>query len=148
MHDRGAILTIKMFLSMNHDVSSREAKISYKGTDGDFVRETLNYREPTETWPMFEALQMYTMYLSRVLPKDWTGPALQSILTKYGWIANCGKPKAAQVKILIDFINNVLSTNVTNGRQHKQPASNLKSRIQETKHLSTDADSSTNAIGG
>ena len=47
MHDRGAILTIKMFLPMNHDVSSREAKISYKGTDGDFVRQTLNYREPT-----------------------------------------------------------------------------------------------------
>ena len=77
-----------MFLPINHDVSSREAKISYKGTDGDFVRETLNYREPTETWQIVEALQMYTMCLSRVWPKDWTGHALQSILTKYRWTAN------------------------------------------------------------
>ena len=38
MHDRGAILTIKMFLPANHDVSSREANIGYKGKDGDFVR--------------------------------------------------------------------------------------------------------------
>ena len=104
-------------------MSSRESKISYKGTGGDFVRETLNYREPTETWQIVEALQMYIMCLSRVWPKDWTGHALQSILTKYRWIANCGKQKPAQVKILIDFINNVLSTNATNSRQHKQPAS-------------------------
>ena len=66
------------------------------------------------------------MCLSRVWPDDWTGHALQSILTKYRWIANCGKPKAAQVKILIDFINNVLSTNATYGRQYKQPATYVK----------------------
>ena len=126
MHDRGAILTIKMFLPTNHNVSSKEAKISYKGTDGDFVRETLNYREPTETWQIVEALQVYTMCLSRVWTEDWTGQALQSILIKYRWIANCGKPKAAQVKILIDFINNVLSTNATYDRQHKQPATYSK----------------------
>ena len=66
------------------------------------------------------------MCLARVWPEDWTGHALQSILTKYRWIANCGKAKAVQVKILIDFINNVLSTNATYGRQNRQPATYAK----------------------
>ena len=126
MHDRGAILTIKRFLPMNHCVSSREAKISCKGTDGDFVRETLNYREPTETWQIVEAFQMYTMCLSRLWPEDWTGHALQNILIKYRWIANCAKPKAAPVKILIDFINYVLTTNATYSGQHRQPSTYAK----------------------
>ena len=126
MHDRGAILTVKMFLPSNHDVSSREANISFKGKDGDFVRETLNYREPTETWQIVEGLQVYTMCLSRIWRDDWTGHALQNILTKYRWIANCGKPKATQVRLLIDFINNVLSTNATYGRQMRPPATYTK----------------------
>ena len=126
MHDRGAILTVKMFLPMNHDVSSREARISYKGTDGDFVRESLNYKDPTETWQIVEALHVYTMCLSRVWPEDWTGAALTSILIKYRWIANCGKPKVAQVKLLVDFINTVLSTNATFGRQQRPPSSYAK----------------------
>ena len=126
MHDRGAIVTIKMFLPMNHDVSSRNAKISIKGSDGDFVRETLDYREPTEPWQIVEALTVYTMCLSRIWPDDWTGHALTSILTKYRWLSNCGNSRSSQVKILIDFINNVLSTNATFGRQNRQPASYAK----------------------
>ena len=66
------------------------------------------------------------MALSRVWPDDWTGHALQRILTSYRWIANCGKPKAVQVKVLIDFINNVLAMNATNGIHLKPPATYLK----------------------
>ena len=126
MHDRGAILTIKMFFPMNHDVSSRNAKISYKGSDGDFVKETLDYREPHEPWQIVESLSIYTMCLARIWPDDWTGHALTNILIKYRWLANCGKSRSSQVKILIDFINNVLSTNATYGRQNRQPASYAK----------------------
>ena len=126
MHDRGAILTIKMFFPMNHDVSSRNAKISYKGTDGDFVKETLDYREPHEPWQIVESLGIYTSCLARIWPDDWTGHALTNILIKYRWLANCGKSRSSQVKILIDFINNVLSTNATYGRQNRPPASYAK----------------------
>ena len=126
MHDRGAILTIKMFFPMNHDVSSRSAKISYKGTDGDFVKETLNYLEPHEPWQIVESLSIYTMCLARIWPDDWSGHALTNILIKYRWLATCGKSRSSQVKILIDFINNVMSTNATYGRQNRQPASYAK----------------------
>ena len=51
------------------------------------------------------------MCLARVWPEDWTGHALQRILTQYRWIANCGKGKASQVRLLIDFINHVLAEN-------------------------------------
>ena len=44
MHDRGLILTIKMFMPLNHDVQSRNARISFQGKDGDFIRE----RTPTK----------------------------------------------------------------------------------------------------
>ena len=66
------------------------------------------------------------MALSRVWPDDWMGHALQRILTSYRWIANCGKPKVVQVKVLIEFINNVLAMNATNGRHLKPPATYLK----------------------
>ena len=61
------------------------------------------------------------MALARVWPDDWTGHALQRILTLYRWIANCGKAKAVQVRILINFINHVLAENATNGRHLKPP---------------------------
>ena len=61
------------------------------------------------------------MALARVWPDDWTGHALQRILTLYRWIANCGKAKAVQVRILINFINHVLAENATNGRNLKPP---------------------------
>ena len=63
-------------MPLNHDVQSRNARISFQGKDRDFIRETLDYREPTETWQVVEALQVYTMALSRVWPDDWTGHAL------------------------------------------------------------------------
>ena len=121
MHDRGSILTLKMFWPLNHDVQSRNARISFHGKQGDFTRETLDYREPTETWQVVEALQVYTMAMARVWPEDWTGHALQRILTTYRWIAKCGRAKASKVRLLIDFINHVLAENATNGRHHKPP---------------------------
>ena len=81
MHDRGSILIIKIFMPLNHDVQSRNARISFQGKDGDFIRETLDYKEPTETWQIVEALQIYIMALARVWPDDWTGHALQRVLT-------------------------------------------------------------------
>ena len=121
MHDRGSILTLKMFWPLNHDVQSRNAIISFHRKQGDFIRETLDYREPTETWQIVEALQVYTMALARVWPEHWMGHALQRILTQYRWIANCGKAKASQVRILIDFINHVMAENATKGRHLKPP---------------------------
>ena len=73
-----------------------------------------------------EALQVYTMALARVWPDNWTGHALQRILTTYRWIANCGKAKTVQVRVLIDFINHVLALNATNGRLLKPPLTYLK----------------------
>ena len=43
-------MILKMFWLLNHDVQSRNARISFQGKEGDFIRETLDYREPTETW--------------------------------------------------------------------------------------------------
>ena len=113
-------------MPLNHDVQSRNARISFQGKDRDFIRETLDYREPTETWQVVEALQVYTMVLSRVWPDNWTGHALQRILTAYRWIANCGRLKTVQVQVLIDFINHVLALNATNGRILKPPLTYLK----------------------
>ena len=117
---------IKMFMPLNHDVQSRNARISFQGKDGDFIRKTLDYREPTETWQIVEALQIHTMALTRVWPNYWTGYTLQRILTSYRWFTNCGKPKVVQVKLLLDFINNVPAMNATNGRHLKPPATYLK----------------------
>ena len=91
MHNKGSILTLKMFWPVNHDVQSRNAKISFNEKKGNFIRETLDYREPTETWQIVEALQIYTMAQSRVWPDNWTGHALQRILTSYRWIVNWAK---------------------------------------------------------
>ena len=66
------------------------------------------------------------MALARVWPDNWTGHALQRILTTYRWIANCGKAKTVQVHVLIDFINHVLALNATNGRLLKPPLTYLK----------------------
>ena len=126
MHNRGSILTIKMFLPSNFDVQSRASRIMYNAKQKDFTHETLDFKEATETWQIVEALQAYTMALARVWPEDWTGHALQRILTQHRWLANCGKAKASQVKILIGFINHVLAENANKGRQMKQPISYLK----------------------
>ena len=56
MHNKGSILTLKMFWPVNHDVQSRNAKISFNEKKGNFIRETLDYREPTETLQIVEAL--------------------------------------------------------------------------------------------
>ena len=39
----------------------------------------------------------------------------------YRWIANCGKAKASQVWLLINFIKHVLAENATKGRHLKLP---------------------------
>ena len=46
MYERGSILTIKMFWPVNHDVQSRNARISFKSKQRDFTRETLDFKEP------------------------------------------------------------------------------------------------------
>ena len=98
-----------MYWPVNHDVQSRNARISFKSKQRDFTRETLDFKDLIETWQIVEALQTYTMALARVWPEEWTGHALKQILTQFRWIANCGRATASQLCFLIDFINHMLA---------------------------------------
>ena len=70
---------------------------------------------------MVEALQTYTMALARVWPEDWKGHALQRILVQYRWLSGSGTAKAVQVRLLLSFINHVLTTKASRGRSLKPP---------------------------
>ena len=75
------------------------------------------------TWQIVEALNTYTLVLSRVWPEDLTGQALERILVQYRWLANCVKSRATQGTLLLGFINQVLSTNASRGRSIRPPLS-------------------------
>ena len=122
LHDRGSELTIRMFWPKNHDVTTRQTRISMK-KDNSFLEPALDFKDPRETWELVEALNTYTLALHRVWPEDWTGFALQRILITYRWLSNCGKLKSVQVGLLTGFINQVFSLNAANGRDTKPPLS-------------------------
>ena len=122
LHDRGSELTIRMFWPKNHDVTTRQTRISVK-KDNSYLEPTLDFKDPRETWELVEALNSYTLALHRVWPEDWTGFALQRILINYRWLSNCGKLKTVQVNLLTGFINQVFSLNAANGRDTKTPLS-------------------------
>ena len=122
LHDRGSEITIRMFWPKNHDVTTRQTRISMK-KDNSFLEPTLDFKDPRETWELVEALNTYTLALHRVWPEDWTGFALQRILINYRWLSNCGKLKTVQVNLLTGFINQVFSLNAANGRDAKPPLS-------------------------
>ena len=122
LHDRGSELTIRMFWPKNHDVTTRQTRISVK-KDNTYLEPTLDFKDPRKTWELVEALNTYTLALHRVWPEDWTGLALQRILINYRWLSNCGKLKSVQVNLLTGFINQVFSLNAANGRDTKPPLS-------------------------
>ena len=122
LHDRGSEITIRMFWPKNHDVTTRQTRISVK-KDNSYLEPTLDFKDPRETWELVEALNTYTLALHRVWPEDWTGLALQRILINYRWLSNCGKLKTVQVNLLTGFINQVFSLNAANGRDAKPPLS-------------------------
>ena len=122
LHDRGNEITIRMFWPKNHDVTTRQTRISMK-KDNSFLEPTLDFKDPRETWELVEALNTYTLALHRVWPEDWTGFALQRILINYRWLSNCGKLKTVQVNLLTGFINQVFCLNAANGRDAKPPLS-------------------------
>ena len=96
LHDRGSEITIRMFWPKNHDVTTRQTRISVK-KDNSYLESTLDFKDPRETWELVEALNTYTLVLHRIWPEDWTGLALQRILINYRWLSNCGKLKTVQV---------------------------------------------------
>ena len=122
LHDRGSELTIRMFWPKNHDVTTRQTRISVK-KDNTYLEPTLDFKDPRETWELVEALNTYALALHRIWPEDWTGLALQRILINYRWLSNCGKLKTVQVNLLTGFINQVFSLNAANGRDAKPPLS-------------------------
>ena len=120
LHDRGSDITICMFWPKNHDVMTKQTRISAH-KDNTFLEPTLDFKDPTETWELVEALNIYTLALHRVWPEDWTGIALQRTLINYRWLSNYGKLKSVQVNLLTRFINQVFSLNASNGRDGKPP---------------------------
>ena len=120
LHDRGSDITICMFWPKNHDVMTKQTRISAH-KDNTFLEPTLDFKDPTETWELVEALNIYTLALHRVWPEDWTGLALQRILINYRWLSNYVKLKSVQVNLLTRFINQVFSLNASNGRDGKPP---------------------------
>ena len=106
---------------MNHDVSTRAALIMINERNNSFVEPTMDCKDPRETWQVIDALNTYTLALSAVWPEDWTGQALQCIMTNYRWLANCGKSKSTQVNLVLSFINHVLGTNALRGRSSRPP---------------------------
>ena len=122
LHDRGSELTIRMFWPKNHDVTTRQTRISVK-KDNSYLEPTFDFKDPRETWELVEALNTYTLALHRIWPEDWTGLALQRILINYRWLSNCGKLKTVQVNLLTGFINQVFALNAANGRDAKPPLS-------------------------
>ena len=129
LHNRGSELTIRMFWSKNHDVRSRQTRISVN-KDNTYLEPTLDFKDPRETWELVEALNTPTLALHRVWPEDWTGMALQRILINYRWLSDCGKRKSVQVNLLTGFINQVFSLNAANGRDTKPPLTNKE--IEDT----------------
>ena len=120
LHDRGSNITIRMFWPKNRDVMTKQTRILVH-KDNTFLEPTLDFKDPRETWQLMEALNTYTLALSRVWPEDWTGLALQRILINYRWLSNCGKLKSVQVSLLTSFINQVFSLNASNRRDGKTP---------------------------
>ena len=55
LHDRGSELTIRMFWPKNHDVTTRQTRISVK-KDNSYLEPTLDFKDPRETWELVEAL--------------------------------------------------------------------------------------------
>ena len=72
-HIRGDTAISRRYMTRNR---SALVKISYNPKCQDFTEKTIDYKEPSETLQVVEALQTYTMALSRVWPEDRTGHTL------------------------------------------------------------------------
>ena len=120
MHDRGAELAVKMFLESNVNVDHRPGKVKLDsdGTTGAFQHD---YVEAQGVWQVVDAVWNYTTALRSIRPSDYSGHLIMKTMHDMRFFAGaCKSNHKLQLKMLKDFVDNVLRRNVRKGRSRDE----------------------------
>ena len=120
LHDRGAEISGKQWLSSNYSVEGKGGKIRAENdrTAGAFV---LDYTEATGVWDAVDAIHNYTIALRFVRPEDYSGQLLLKCLHDVRFFDGAGFSDKKQKTMIMSFFDQVLRTNAMKGRMRKPP---------------------------
>ena len=120
VHDRGAELTLKMFLSSNVGVESRDGKLRFDSNSlqGAFL---LDYHEPQGVWEAVGAVHNYITVLRGIRTEDYSGHVMLHTLHCVRFFSGACRNVAEQKKMVISFCDQVLRKNACYGRNRSPP---------------------------
>jgi hypothetical protein len=110
LHDRGAEMTPKMWLSTNADVeeSGGRIRLDPDHTTGTYM---LNYLDAASVADAVDACLNFSMALQAVRPEDRTGTALLATLTQVGMFAHEMVSPNAQKDLIMELFGQVGTEN-------------------------------------
>ena len=106
LHDRGAEMTPKMWLSSNVAVENKGGKI-HLDSDRKAGSFMLNYVEAASVFEAVDACHNYNMALRQVRPDDWTGTILLRTLHHAKMFSNEKFSAKTQKDLIMDFFGQV-----------------------------------------
>ena len=120
VHDRGAELTLKMFLSSNVGVESRDGKLRFdtNSVQGAFL---LDYHEPQGVWEAVGAVHNYITVLKGIRSEDYSGHVMLHTLHSVRFFAGACRNVTEQKKLVTNFCDQVFRKNACNGRNRTPP---------------------------
>ena len=83
IHDRTSLVTLRMLLSKNADISLKDSKLV--STNGDKLSLDRNWKAPEHAWEVAEGVLNYCTVISYVRGYSYEGQALLRALHDYGW---------------------------------------------------------------
>jgi hypothetical protein len=115
VHDRGAELTLKMFLSSNVGVETRDGKLRFD-TDSLQGAFLLDYHEPQGVWEAVGAVHNYVTILRLIRTEDYSGHVMLHTLHAVRFFAGACRNVTEQKKMVTNFCDQVFRKNACHGR--------------------------------
>ena len=120
-HDRCALLSTKMLLSKNADVSIRDSKVMK--ISGDKVSLDRKWAQVEAVWEIAEAVSNYVTLIHYTRNYSYEGIALSRALHDFGWFLGICSNEREQIELLELGIDKVLARNSQRARTNLPPMS-------------------------
>ena len=119
LHHRTSLVTLRMLLGKNADISLKDSKLV--SADGDKLSLDRNWKAPEYAWEIAEGVLNYCTIVSYVRGYSYEGQALLRALHDYGWFLGCVECEKDQLLHLEAAVDVVLARNRQRARDNRHP---------------------------